>query len=67
MRLRDRLRGKLIADVLAHANLPAGTDEAKVAAAVDQVASERPIIDWLLAGGWEQIVALVLKILVLLG
>lgn len=67
MRLRDRLRERLIADVLARADLPAGTDAAKVALAVDQVAGERPILDWLLAGGWEQIVLLVLKILMLLG
>lgn len=60
--LRDRLAKKLIADAVA-----AGADKAAAESAVAELVGERPLIDWLLSGGWEQLVALVLKLIALFG
>lgn len=59
--LRKWLEEKLVNDVVA-----AGGDPKYVADAVKEVLSDRPILDWLMNGGWEQLVKLVLSILALL-
>lgn len=56
--LRDWLRGKLL-----DAARDAGRDPAEAAAMLDRMAAERPLIDWLAAGGWKKLLELFLELL----
>lgn len=56
--LRDWLATKLIDAAVAK-----GHDRAKAEALVDQMAGERPLIDWLLNGGWQKLLDLFLELL----
>lgn len=55
-RIRDRLKVEAIAK---------GATEAEVDHALDEMETERPFIDWLLNGGFEQIFALLMKLIAL--
>lgn len=59
--LRDRLRARLTEEALLAAG--PGASHAQVAAILDELESDRPLIDWLLNGGWEKILALILQLL----
>lgn len=60
-RLRDRLAKKLVEDAVAK-----GANRKKAEEVVAEMVGERPIIEWLLSGGWQQLVELVLKLIALL-
>lgn len=60
--LRERLRTRLVDAAVAK-----GASPIAAGLAVNQLASERPLLDWLLDGGWEKLLALVLELIKLLG
>lgn len=58
--LRDRIRKKLLDDAVAK-----GADPEKAKAAIAELEGERPLLDWLLAGGFDKLLELILAILAL--
>lgn len=60
--IRDRLRDRLI-DVA----VSRGADRATAEEVVDEVASERPLLDWLMNDGFEKLLDMILKLIGLLG
>lgn len=59
--LRNALRKRIIAGAVAR-----GVSEADAQAALAEIESERPILDWLANGGVEKIIELILKLLAVL-
>jgi hypothetical protein len=60
--IRDRLAARLVEDAVAN-----GADRAKAEEVVGDLATEWPLIDWLVSGGWEKLLAAVLKLIALIG
>lgn len=59
--VRDALRKKL-----AEAAIAKGADPKKVEAAIAEVESERPLLDWLVNGGFEKLLKLILELVAVL-
>ncbi|HEY1188582.1 MAG TPA: hypothetical protein VGE74_13095 [Gemmata sp.] len=59
--VRDRVRAGLIRAIVAAA--PAPVSDEQVNEVIDEVTSERPLLDWLTGGGLEKLIALVLDLL----
>lgn len=55
-RIRDHLRFAAIAN---------GADPVRVDAVLDEMEDDRPFLDWLLNGGFEKLLELLMKLLVL--
>ena len=56
--IRDRLRERLVAAAVAE-----GADRHAAEAAVDDLAGERPLLDWLMSGGFEKLLQLILTLI----
>lgn len=56
--IRDRLRERLVDAAVAQ-----GADRDAAEAAADDLASERPLLDWLLNGGFDQLLQLLLTLI----
>lgn len=61
-RLSERVRERIIAAAVAR-----GADEAKVREVVNDLESERPILDWLMNGGLEALIKFIMELIALLG
>ena len=59
--VRDALRKRL-----AEAAVAKGADPKKVEAALAELESERPILDWLANGGFEKLLKLILELVAVL-
>ena len=59
--LRDRLRQRVIDAAVAK-----GASVADATTAVDEVATDRPLLDWLFNGGFDKLVQLILEIIALM-
>lgn len=60
--IRDRLRDRLVDAAVAR-----GADRDAAEAIVEEVAAERPLLDWLMNGGFEKLLDMILKLIGLLG
>lgn len=56
--IRDRLRDRLVDAAVAR-----GADRAEAEAVVDELSGERPLLDWLLSGGFEKLLVMILELL----
>lgn len=56
--IRDRLRERLVAAAVAE-----GADRHAAEAAVDDLAGERPLLDWLMNGGFQKLLELILTLI----
>jgi hypothetical protein len=62
-RLKNRLRERLIDDVLATGT---NADRGRVESVVNELLAERPILDWLIKFDWSELIELVLKLIAIL-
>lgn len=60
--IRDRFRDRLVDAAVAR-----GADRAAAEGVVDELASDRPLLDWLMGGGFEKLLEMVMKLIGLLG
>lgn len=56
--LRDRLHARLVEAAVAQ-----GADREAATAVVDELASERPLLDWLLNGGFEKLLQMIMTLI----
>jgi hypothetical protein len=56
--IRDRLHERLVDAAVAR-----GADRGEAEAAVDDLESERPLVDWLLNGGFQKLLDLILTLI----
>lgn len=57
-RLAARIRERIVADAVLR-----GADESKVREVVADLEGERPLLDWLLNGGFEKLLALIMELI----